>query len=75
MARAETFEQLVTRLTPDETWEAFAARVGVTSRQLLNLRRGVGTRRPTRGTLALLASALGVDVERVRKAIEASRQG
>lgn len=73
MTRAETFEELVSRLTPDETWGDFADRARVTSRQLLNLRNGVGKRAPTAGTVALLALALDVDEDVVRAAIEASR--
>lgn len=71
--KRETFEQLVTRLTPDETWESFADRCGVTSRLLLYLRQGAGKRQPNRLTLRAIAAALEVDESVVLAAIQASR--
>ena len=71
MARRETFEQLVRRLAPGETWEQFADRCGVTSRMLQNYNHG-RSKRPHTVTMRALGHALGVDEDVVRKAIQAS---
>lgn len=71
VARHETFAALVAKMAPNESWEAFAARAGVTSRTLRTLRSG-GGKRPFRTTVAKLAKALRVEAVRVEAAIEAS---
>ena len=71
MRRRETFEQLVRRLAPGETWEQFAARCGITSRMLQNYNHG-RSKRPHALTLRAIGEALGVDDQVVRKAIETS---
>lgn len=72
--RRETFDDLLTKqMPPGESWEDFAARAGVTSRAIRIL-RDRGGKRPFRGTVAKLATALGVPPARVRAAIEASRE-
>jgi transcriptional regulator with XRE-family HTH domain len=69
----ETFDALLDKLAPPETWEAFAVRAGVSSRRIRSLRLGEAVR-PHRTTLHKLAEALGCTTARVRAAIEASRR-
>lgn len=69
----ETLDALLLAVAPSESWEAFAARSGVTSRAIRSLRKGAG-KRPFRTTVTKLAAALGVSPERVMAAIDASRK-
>lgn len=71
--RPETFDELVTKLAPTETWEALAKRAGVSSRQMRGWRTGSAGARPYRPTIAKVAEALGCDFARVEAAIAASR--
>lgn len=71
--RAETLDDLFDAKAVTETWEEFSARAGIASRTVWRLRRGMTKGAPHRGTIAMLAQALGVDPARVRAAIEASR--
>lgn len=72
--RPETFADLLLRLAPEETNEAFAkrAKVGVSTVQRL-LAGEIAE--PRRVTLARLATALGCDHATVRAAVLASREG
>lgn len=71
--RPETFDDLVAKLAPSETWEALAERLGITSRQLRSWRNGAGGARPHRPSITKVADGLGCDRERVEAAIAASR--
>lgn len=69
----ETLADLIAAKAPTETREQFAARSGVSPRQIRNLCSGSSGQRPFTPTVTKLANALGVDPARVRAAIEASR--
>jgi transcriptional regulator with XRE-family HTH domain len=69
--RRETLDDLLGSLVPNERLDAFAVRAGISPAGLFNLRHGQ-TAKPQRRTVAAIAAALGVDLERVRKAIEES---
>lgn len=69
---AESFDELLDRLAPGESLEAFALRAGVASRTVWRWRTGRSPR-PQRGAMSLVADALHCSIARVRDAIEASR--
>ena len=72
MARRETFEHLVTRLSPKgETRKAFSERCGVTTRMLQNYEYG-RSKRPHTLTLKAIAEALGCTEDDVRQAVAKS---
>lgn len=69
---AETLDDLLAPLYERlGTWQAVADRIGLTTRQLLNLRAGGGRRRPNPLTLKALAGALRCGERRVLAAIKA----
>lgn len=70
-ATAETFEELLDAIVPGEQLQAFADRAGVAGRTVWRWRTGQSPR-PQRGALALVATALGCDIARVRAAVAES---
>ena len=70
-ARAETLADLLAEPIAERRITAWSKACGLRPQTVAWLLDGIG--KPQRGTLMLLAKALGVDVERVRAACEASR--
>ena len=73
MPRRETFDALLRKTLPiGETFEAFAARIGVSSR-VLRVWRTKGSQRPFHATISKVAAGLGVEAARVLAAVLANQ--